>query len=89
MNDDAFTRKLKVPVIVAKGFIIVNINFINVTFNGIFVGACAGQTMCVTACLHGNELNGIPVVHKMVHDIDPQHLVGNLVAIPIVNGSSI
>ncbi|XP_063933575.1 uncharacterized protein LOC135145410 [Zophobas morio] len=67
MNDDAFTRKLKVPVIVAKG-------------------ACAGQTMCVTACLHGNELNGIPVVHKMVHDIDPQHLVGNLVAIPIVNG---
>jgi uncharacterized protein len=36
--------------------------------------------------VHGDELNGVPVVHKLVDDIDPVTLVGTIVAIPVVNG---
>lgn len=49
-------------------------------------GAYVGPVVCVTACVHGNELNGVPLVHKLVDDIDPTTLVGTIVAIPVVNG---
>lgn len=42
--------------------------------------------MCITACVHGNELNGVPLVHKLVDDVQPEELVGTIVAIPVVNG---
>lgn len=39
----------------------------------------------ITAAIHGNELNGIPVIHKLVQTIDPTKLNGTLVCIPVVN----
>lgn len=39
----------------------------------------------VTAVMHGNELNGISVVQKLVNRIDPLKLEGVLVCIPVSN----
>jgi predicted deacylase len=39
----------------------------------------------VTAAVHGNELNGIPVIQRLFNEIDPAELKGTIVAIPVVN----
>ncbi|MFK7796461.1 MAG: succinylglutamate desuccinylase/aspartoacylase family protein [Aureispira sp.] len=39
----------------------------------------------VTAAVHGNELNGIPVIQRLFNEIDPSELKGIIVAIPVVN----
>lgn len=39
----------------------------------------------VTAAVHGNELNGIPVIQRLFSEIDPSELKGIIVAIPVVN----
>jgi predicted deacylase len=44
-----------------------------------------GPTFGITAAIHGNELNGIPVIHRLVERLDPSKLRGNLVCIPVVN----
>lgn len=48
-------------------------------------GAEDGPTLGVTAAIHGNELNGIPVIHRMVAELDPAALRGTLAAVPVVN----
>ena len=44
-----------------------------------------GKTLAVTAAVHGNELNGIPVIQRMFKEIDPGSLRGTLVGIPVMN----
>jgi uncharacterized protein len=44
-----------------------------------------GPTVGLTAALHGNELNGIPVVQKLFEQIDTKELCGNIVGILIAN----
>lgn len=39
----------------------------------------------LTAAVHGNELNGIPVIQRLIKEIDVTQLDGSIVAIPIVN----
>jgi predicted deacylase len=48
-------------------------------------GACQGPTLGITAALHGNELNGISTIFKLVEEIDPAKLNGSLVLLPISN----
>lgn len=48
-------------------------------------GANPGPTLGVTAALHGNELNGIPTIFKLIDKINPQKLSGNLIMVPISN----
>ena len=48
-------------------------------------GAEPGPVLGVTAAIHGNELNGIPAVHRFVHGLDPKRLRGTVVAISVVN----
>ncbi len=48
-------------------------------------GAMPGPTMCLTAAVHGDELNGIEMVRRVMHDIDPDRLSGALIGVPIVN----
>ncbi|WP_235295906.1 succinylglutamate desuccinylase/aspartoacylase family protein [Portibacter marinus] len=48
-------------------------------------GVEPGPTLGLTAAIHGNELNGIPVIHKVLKNIDPKALKGNIIAIPVVN----
>jgi predicted deacylase len=45
----------------------------------------AGPTLCLTAAIHGDELNGIEMVRRVIHDIDPDGMHGAIIGIPIVN----
>jgi len=44
-----------------------------------------GEVLGVTAAVHGNELNGIPVVQRLFKEIDPRKLKGYIVGIPVMN----
>lgn len=48
-------------------------------------GAFPGPTLCLTAAVHGDELNGIEIVRRVLHEIDPQKLSGAVIGVPIVN----
>jgi predicted deacylase len=48
-------------------------------------GIESGPTLGLTAAVHGNELNGIPVIHKFINNVDPKTLKGIIIAIPVVN----
>lgn len=44
-----------------------------------------GPTVCLTAAVHGDELNGIEVVRRVMYDLDPKELRGTVIGVPIVN----
>jgi len=44
-----------------------------------------GPILGITAAVHGNELNGIPVIQRLFNEIDVQSLKGSIVGIPVVN----
>ncbi len=44
-----------------------------------------GPTLCVTAAIHGDELNGIESVRRLMHSLKPERLSGMVVGVPIVN----
>jgi uncharacterized protein len=48
-------------------------------------GAQDGPTLCVTAAVHGDELNGIEAVRRLMYSIDPKKLSGKVIGVPIVN----
>jgi hypothetical protein len=48
-------------------------------------GAQPGPTLCLTAAIHGDELNGIEMVRRVMHDISPDKLSGSIIGVPIVN----
>jgi len=48
-------------------------------------GVGKGPTLLLNAAVHGNEVVGVEVVRKIVDEIDPNRLSGNLIAVPIVN----
>ena len=48
-------------------------------------GAEEGQTLCVTAAVHGDELNGIEAVRRLMYSIKPKKLKGMVIGVPIVN----
>jgi predicted deacylase len=48
-------------------------------------GSEDGPVVGVTAAVHGNELNGIPTIHRLMHRIDATVLRGTVVSAPILN----
>lgn len=48
-------------------------------------GKKAGKVLGLTAAVHGNELNGIPVIQRIFKEIDIDELVGSIVGVPVVN----
>ena len=48
-------------------------------------GTSPGPTLCLTAAVHGDELNGIEMVRRVLHEIEPQKLSGAVIGVPIVN----
>ena len=48
-------------------------------------GALPGPTLCLTAAVHGDELKGIEMVRRVLHDLDPDRLSGAVIGVPIVN----
>jgi uncharacterized protein len=48
-------------------------------------GIDQGPTLCLTAAVHGDELNGIEMVRRVMQDLDPGRVKGAVIGIPIVN----
>jgi hypothetical protein len=48
-------------------------------------GSQPGRTLCLTAGIHGDELNGVEIVRRAASSIDSQQLTGTVIAAPIVN----
>jgi len=48
-------------------------------------GARPGPRLLLTAGVHGDELNGIDVLHRLVAGLDPAALTGTIVAVPGLN----
>jgi len=50
-------------------------------------GTKAGVVLGLTACMHGNELSGMPCIHAIFHDLGKRvsEMHGTIVAVPVVN----
>lgn len=48
-------------------------------------GKNPGPTLCLTAAIHGDEINGIEIVRRVLHNMEPDKLSGALIGVPIVN----
>ncbi len=48
-------------------------------------GSQPGPTLCLTAAVHGDELNGIETVRRIVYNLNPEKLSGTVIGVPIVN----
>jgi len=48
-------------------------------------GVKPGPMMCMTAAIHGDELNGIEIVRQVLHQLEPDDLRGTIIGMPIVN----
>lgn len=48
-------------------------------------GRGRGPVLCLTAAIHGDELNGIEIVRNLIFGIDPARLNGTVIGVPIVN----
>lgn len=44
-----------------------------------------GPAVGITAAVHGNELNGLPVIQRLFNEIDPNELNGTIIGVPVVN----
>ena len=52
-------------------------------------GQKKGKVLGLTAAVHGNELNGIPVIQRIFKEIKINELQGTIVGIPVVNVPSL
>ena len=48
-------------------------------------GKYPGPTLCLTAAIHGDELNGVEIVRRLVSKLSVKKLYGTVIGVPIVN----
>jgi predicted deacylase len=48
-------------------------------------GLKAGPTVWISAAVHGDEVNGVEIIGRVLEKIEPRELGGCLIAVPIVN----
>lgn len=48
-------------------------------------GLTDGKVLGLTAAVHGNELNGIPVIQRIFTEIDVTKIKGTVVGVPVIN----
>ena len=48
-------------------------------------GAESGPTLWLSAAIHGDELNGVEIIARVLEKIEPQKLKGTIIAVSIVN----
>lgn len=48
-------------------------------------GTQKSPVLGLTAAVHGNELNGIPVIQRLFKEIDVENLKGTIIGVPVVN----
>jgi predicted deacylase len=49
-------------------------------------GKSAGSTIFVSAAIHGDELNGIEIISRLINSKSLSRIKGTLIAVPFVNG---
>ena len=52
-------------------------------------GSQEGKVLGLTAAVHGNELNGIPVIQRLFKEINIKELKGTIVGVPVINVPSL
>ncbi len=52
-------------------------------------GVAPGPALCLTAGIHGDEVNGVEVVRRVMARVDAMALKGTLISVPIVNVSAV
>ena len=52
-------------------------------------GTTRGPTLCITAGIHGDELNGVEVARRAFSNVDPTTLRGTLIALPAINAEGV
>jgi uncharacterized protein len=52
-------------------------------------GSAPGPTLCLTAGIHGDELNGVEVARKSFFDQDPAKLRGTLISLMAINAEGV
>jgi predicted deacylase len=52
-------------------------------------GRTAGPTLCLTAGVHGDELNGVEVARRAFAQTNPADLRGTLIALPAINAEGV
>ena len=77
--------KLKFPYIPDRSF---EASYLNTP---VFVarGAEPGPTLCLTAGVHGDELNGVEVARRAFSRVDAASLRGTLIALPAINAEGV
>ncbi|MDH4200368.1 MAG: succinylglutamate desuccinylase/aspartoacylase family protein [Spirochaetia bacterium] len=48
-------------------------------------GKDKGPNGVILSGIHGDELNGIPIIHKLIDALNPEHMSGSLLLLPIAN----
>lgn len=48
-------------------------------------GRAAGPRLWLSATIHGDELNGLEIIRRVLREIDPLKLHGTVIAVPVVN----
>jgi len=48
-------------------------------------GARPGPAMFISAAIHGDELNGVEIIRRVLRTLQPGNISGTLLAIPVVN----
>lgn len=48
-------------------------------------GRSAGPNIWLSAAIHGDELNGLQIIRRVIRDLDAKNLRGAVIAVPIVN----
>lgn len=52
---------------------------------GVLHGRKPGPVIWLSAAIHGDELNGVPIIRHVLDRIDPRKLSGTVLAVPTVN----
>ncbi len=48
-------------------------------------GRHEGPSVSITAAVHGDEINGVEVVRRLIGEVRPEELTGTLILVPVVN----
>jgi predicted deacylase len=52
-------------------------------------GLMSGPTLCLTAGVHGDELNGVEIARRVFAEINAQTLRGTIIALPTINAEGV
>ena len=52
-------------------------------------GAQAGPSLCITAGIHGDEINSVEIARRVFSSLEPKQLRGSVILLPMINLSGI